>query len=96
MVQYERLWRVTEETDLIQLVFCHPADAGVVVGGLVVRQNVLRNTGQRYKPAVSANAQPAKGKANLGKKNVNNRWRCTVDFKECVLLLFHGIFFSFW
>lgn len=68
MVQYERLWRVTEETDSIQLVFCHPADAGVVVGGLVVRQNVLRNTGQRYKPAVSANAQPAKGKANLEKK----------------------------
>lgn len=36
MVQYERLWRVVGETDLIQLVFCHPADAGVVVGGPVV------------------------------------------------------------
>lgn len=42
MVQYERLWRVVEETDLIQLVFCHAADAGVVVGGLVVRQTVLQ------------------------------------------------------
>lgn len=42
MVQYERLRRVMGETDLIQLVFCHPADAGVVVGGLVVRQTVLQ------------------------------------------------------
>lgn len=39
MVQYERLWRVVGETDLIQLVFCHPAS--VVAGGLVVRQTVL-------------------------------------------------------
>lgn len=42
MVQHERLWRVAGETDLIQLVFCHPAGAGVVVGGLVVRQTVLQ------------------------------------------------------
>jgi len=28
-----------EETDLIPLVFCCAADAAVVVGGLVVRQN---------------------------------------------------------
>ncbi len=42
MVQYERLQRVAEESDLIQLVFRRPADAGVVVGGLVVRQTVLQ------------------------------------------------------
>lgn len=54
MVQFEWLRRVMQETDLIQIVLCHPADARVVVGGLVVRQTVLRHTGQRYKPAVSS------------------------------------------
>lgn len=41
MVQYEWLRRVMKETDLIQIVFYHPADARVVVGGLAVRQTVL-------------------------------------------------------
>lgn len=39
--------------------FCHAADAGVVVGGLVVRQAVLQKQEQHGKPAVSANVQAA-------------------------------------
>lgn len=62
-----------EETDLILLVFCHAADAGVVVGGLVVRQTPS-NIGPVYKPVVSANIQPVrsvlKGKVNWGKKSI--------------------------
>lgn len=50
MVQYERLWRVVGETDLIPLVFCHPDDAGVVVGGPVVRQTVLQTPDRDTNP----------------------------------------------
>lgn len=45
------------ETDLIQLVFCHAADAGVVVGGPAVRQTILQTQDQHRKPTVSANVQ---------------------------------------
>lgn len=47
------------ETDLIQLVFCHPADAGVVVGGPVVRRWTILQTQTRCRPAVSADIQAA-------------------------------------
>lgn len=40
-----------------RLVFCHAADAGVVVGGPVVRQTVLQTQDQHRKPTVSANVQ---------------------------------------
>lgn len=70
MVQYEWLRRVMKETDLIQIVFYHPADARVGVGALVVRQTVLRETGQRYKPAVSSSSQPLEGKANPEKEDL--------------------------
>lgn len=47
MVQYGAVMeRVVEETDSIQLVFCHATDAGVVVGGPVVRQTVLQTWDQ--------------------------------------------------
>lgn len=44
---------------MIQLVFCHAADAGVVVGGLVVRQTVLQIQDQHRKSTVSANVRAA-------------------------------------
>lgn len=50
MVQYEQSWRRL----LIRLVFCHAADAGVVVGGPVVRQTGLQTQDQHRKPTVSA------------------------------------------
>lgn len=61
MVQYERFWRVTEETDLIPLVFCHPAECWCGCwwpGG---------QTECPCKPAVSANTLSAEGNANLEK-----------------------------
>lgn len=67
---------------MIQPVFCHAADAGVVVGGLVVRQTVLQTQDRVQKHAVSANIQTAEVSSeekSTRKTLLYNRWRCTVN-----------------